>query len=91
LSLEELVRRGAREIIQRAIEVEALLAQFDGMRLFDGRRAVVRNGMLPAREILTAVGPVPVEALRACTAIRAPQRAGRRGAAVAVPQGRLRR
>jgi putative transposase len=63
LPLEELVRRGAREIIQRAIEaeVEALLAEFDDVRLLDGRRAVVRNGTLPAREILTAVGPVPVE------------------------------
>jgi transposase-like protein len=62
LPLEELVRRGAREIIQRAIEaeVEALLAEFDDVRLLDGRRAVVRNGTLPAREILTAVGPVPV-------------------------------
>ncbi len=26
----------------------------------DGRRAVVRNGYLPGREIVTAVGPVPV-------------------------------
>ena len=41
LPLEELVRRGAREIIQRAIEaeVEALLAEFDDVRLLDGRRA----------------------------------------------------
>jgi hypothetical protein len=28
--------------------------------LIDGRRAVVRNGYLPAREILTTVGPVEV-------------------------------
>ena len=31
------------------------------MSLIDGRRAVVRNGYLPAREILTTVGPVAVQ------------------------------
>jgi transposase-like protein len=63
LPLEELVRRGAREIIQRAIEAEVqlLLEQYEDVRLLDGRRAVVRNGTLPEREILTAVGPVPVQ------------------------------
>jgi transposase-like protein len=61
--LEELVRQGAREILQRAIEVEVqdLLAQYDGVRLIDGRRAVVRNGYLPEREILTGIGPVEVK------------------------------
>ena len=60
--LEELVRRGARDILQRAIEaeVETLLAEFSEVSLIDGRRAVVRNGHLPAREILTTVGPVEV-------------------------------
>ena len=63
LPLEELVRRGAREIIQRAIEAEVqlLLEQYEDVQLLDGRRAVVRNGTLPEREILTAVGPVPVQ------------------------------
>ena len=63
LPLEELVRRGAREILQRALEaeVEQLLEEFAGVSLMDGRRAVVRNGHLPAREILTTVGPVEVQ------------------------------
>ena len=63
LPLEELVRRGARDILQRAIEaeVEQLLEEFAGVSLMDGRRAVVRNGHLPAREILTAVGPVEIQ------------------------------
>jgi hypothetical protein len=63
LPLEELVRRGAREIIERAIEaeVEALLTEFDDVRLLDGRRAAVHNGRLPEREILAAVGPVTVQ------------------------------
>jgi transposase-like protein len=62
LPLEELVRRGAREILQRAIEAElqVMLEELEGVRLLDGRRAVVRNGYLPAREILTGVGPVEV-------------------------------
>jgi len=61
--LEELVRRGARDILQRAIEaeVEQLLDEFAAVALIDGRRAVVRNGYLPAREILTTVGPVEVQ------------------------------
>jgi hypothetical protein len=41
--------------------VRLLLEQYDDVRLLDGRRAVVRNGTLPEREILAAVGPVPVQ------------------------------
>jgi transposase-like protein len=61
--LEELVRRGAHDILQRAIEaeVEQLLEECAAVSLTDGRRAVVRNGYLPAREILTTVGPVAVQ------------------------------
>jgi putative transposase len=57
------VRRGARDILQRAIEAEiqATLEEFAAVSLSDGRRAVVRNGYLPAREILTTVGPVEVQ------------------------------
>ena len=63
LPLEELVRRGARDILQRAIEaeVQVLLEEFASVNLIDGRRAVVRNGYLPARAILTTVGPVEVQ------------------------------
>jgi transposase-like protein len=63
LPLEELVRRGARGILQRAIEaeVQVLLDEFAAVSLIDGRRAVVRNGYLPARAILTTVGPVEVQ------------------------------
>lgn len=62
LSLEELIRRGARDLIQRAIEVEVqqLLAEYENVRMRGGQRAVVRNGYLPAREILTAVGNIEV-------------------------------
>ena len=63
LPLEELVRRGARDILPRAIEAEVqmFLEEFGSVSMIDGRRAVVRNGDLPEREILTTVGPVTVE------------------------------
>lgn len=62
LSLEDLIRRGARDLLQRAVEAEvaAMLAGLAEVHLLDGRRAVVRNGHLPEREILTGVGPVAV-------------------------------
>jgi len=62
LTLEQLIRRGARDLLQNAIEVEvqALLAEYGNVRTLSGSAAVVRNGYLPAREILTAVGPVEV-------------------------------
>ena len=62
LTLEELIRRGARELIQKAIEVEVreLLADYENVRMLGGQKAVVRNGYLPERQVLTAVGPVDV-------------------------------
>jgi len=63
LGLEDLIRRGAREVIQQAIEAELaqLLEQYENVKTLAGQRAVVRNGYLPKREVLTAVGPVPVQ------------------------------
>jgi transposase-like protein len=63
LGLEDIIRRGARDVIQRAIEAELaqLLAQYENGKTLSGSRAVVRNGHLPEREILTAVGPVAVK------------------------------
>ncbi len=62
LALEELIRRSARELIQKAIEVEVreLLAEYENVKMMGGQRAVVRNGYLPERQVLTAVGPVDV-------------------------------
>ena len=62
LTLEELIRRGAQDLIQKAIEVEVqeLLASFENVRLLDGRQTVVRNGYLPERDILTPIGQIPV-------------------------------
>jgi transposase-like protein len=63
LGLDELVRRGARQVIQQAIEAELaeLLAQYGNVKTLSGRQAVVRNGYLPERDIVTAAGPVTVK------------------------------
>jgi transposase-like protein len=62
LTLEDLIRRAARQVIQAAIEVEVqeLLAEYSNVRTLAGAAAVVRNGYLPTREILTPVGTVEV-------------------------------
>jgi transposase-like protein len=61
--LTELLRIGAKRLIQQAIEAELaeVLARYAEQRDDRGRLVVVRNGYLPEREILTGVGPVPVQ------------------------------
>ena len=60
--LDEVLREGARAMLQRAIErevaeyVEAHRAHLDDR----GHRLVVRNGHLPARKVLTGLGPIEV-------------------------------
>ncbi|WP_151638042.1 IS256 family transposase [Noviherbaspirillum aerium] len=63
VGLDELVRRGARQVIQQAIEAELaqLLEQYANVKTLSGRQAVVRNGYLPERDVLTGVGPVAVK------------------------------
>ncbi len=61
--LTEMLRKGARELIQQAVEAElaTFLEGYWDRRLNDGRAAVVRNGHLPEREIQTGIGPVTVQ------------------------------
>ena len=61
--LTELLRSGARQLLQEAIEAELqeLLATHSDRVLEDGRAGVVRNGHLPARAIQTGIGPVTVQ------------------------------
>jgi transposase-like protein len=49
-------------LIEKAVEAELqlLLDQYDNVTDLGGRKLVVRNGYLPEREVLTALGPVPV-------------------------------
>ena len=60
--LTDLLRGGAKRLIQEAVEaeLESFLAQFSERRLENGRQAIVRNGYLPERDLQTGVGVVPV-------------------------------
>ena len=62
-TLDEIVREGARKMLQTAIEVEVddFLAQHAERRDNCGRRLVVRNGSLPSRELLTGAGSLAVK------------------------------
>jgi transposase-like protein len=61
--LTELLRSGARQLLQQAIEAEVqeLLVAHSDRTLEDGRAGVVRNGHQPEREIQTGIGPVTVK------------------------------
>jgi transposase-like protein len=60
--LHALLRAGARELIAKAVEAElsSFLEGVADQRMEDGRRAVVRNGYLPARRVQTGIGDVEV-------------------------------
>lgn len=64
--LTDVLRSGARDLIQQAVEAElsALLAAHAGERTEDGRARIVRHGHLPEREVMTGIGPVPVKVPR---------------------------
>lgn len=59
----ELLRTGAQQLLQAAIEAELqeLMLQFKDRRLEDGRAGVVRNGYQPERALQTGIGPVTVK------------------------------
>ena len=59
----ELLRVGAEQLIQRAVETELaeLLSHHGDRRTETGNAGVVRNGYLPERELQTGLGPVTVQ------------------------------
>lgn len=61
-ALTELLREGAQRLLKQAVEaeLEEFLAPHAEQRDAQGRAAVVRNGYLPEREVLTGIGPVAV-------------------------------
>ena len=67
MALDELVKRGARQMLQTALEAEVdQFVEAYASRLDDrGRRQVVRNGYLPERTVLTGAGPLEVAQPRA--------------------------
>src|SRR5262249_35053836 len=60
--LDQLVRRGAQQMLQRAIEAEVqeFVQQHEERRDSQGHRLVVRNGHKPARKIVTGAGALEV-------------------------------
>ena len=62
-TLTELLRQGAHQLIQQAVEAELdeFMKQFKDRMLKDGRAAVVRNGFQPERDLQTGIGPVKVK------------------------------
>src|SRR5438477_5829430 len=66
-ALDELVREGARQMLQAALESEVDTFLADHAQRIDaqGRQLVVRNGHLPERKILTGAGSLAIEQPRA--------------------------
>ena len=64
--LTALLGEGARQLLLQAVEaeLEAFLENYRGLLDFQGRRAVVRNGYLPPRKIMTGLGPVEIRVPR---------------------------
>lgn len=62
-ALEELAREGSRRILQEALEceVEEFLAQLRQGREASEPATAVRNGHLPARKLVTGIGPLEVK------------------------------
>ncbi|WP_310622248.1 IS256 family transposase [Flexibacterium corallicola] len=61
--LTQLLREGARELLQKAIEAElqSVLGSYQGELEESGKARIVRNGYHPEREIQTGIGPVSVK------------------------------
>ena len=73
-ALTELLRHGARELLKQAVESELteFLGEHAEKRDERGRAAVVRNGHLPEREVLTGIGPVAVRVPKVRSRIEEP-------------------
>ena len=61
--LEEIARRGAQQMLAQAMEAEvALFVEKHADKVDEnGHREVVRNGHMPARELVTGIGRVPIK------------------------------
>lgn len=62
-AVTELLKNGAQQLLQVAIEAEVqeFMLRFQDRLLEDGRAAVVRNGYQPERNLQTGIGPVTVK------------------------------
>ena len=62
-ALTQLLKSGAQQLLQVAIEAEVqdFMLEFQDRLLVDGRAAVVRNGYQPERDLQTGIGPVTIK------------------------------
>jgi transposase-like protein len=65
-ALTEILRCGAGELLQQAVEAEVaeVIARYQALKDERGRQRIVRNGHKPERTIQTGIGEVPVKAPR---------------------------
>jgi putative transposase len=61
-ALEEVLRDGARRLLQEAIEgeVHEYVQKFQEIKDEMNKRLVTKNGYLPSRDILTGIGPINI-------------------------------
>ena len=61
--LEEIARRGAQQMLAQAMEAEVaeFIQRHAGKVDENGHRKVVRNGHMPARELITGIGRVAIK------------------------------
>ncbi len=64
--LTEILRQGAKQLLQQAIEAE-IEQYIDQVNGGSGERRLVRNGYLPARTIQTGIGDIEVKRPRCRT------------------------
>ncbi len=61
--LEDILRQGARQLLEQAIqnEVGEYISEHQDLRDCQVRREVVRNGTLPERQIQSGIGPITIK------------------------------
>ena len=61
--LEQVARQGAQKMLQLALEneVEEFIQKHSCLKGENGNKAVIKNGYMPQREILTGMGPLPIK------------------------------
>lgn len=66
IPLDEIVRRGAQKMLEKALEVEvdSFIERYQYVLDDEGRRLVVRNGYSPERKIVTGAGRLSVKTPR---------------------------
>lgn len=62
-ALEEVLREGARKLLQQAIEdeVQDYILKHSSIRDENNKRVVIGNGKLPERSIMTGIGPITIQ------------------------------